>query len=558
MAKACRPVGFAVLLVLSLLLVPEGPGWRATPETLAAHAPEDRPRRPNIVVVVADDMRVGDLRFAPRVRALVGRHGLTFRNSFAPYPLCCPSRASLLTGTYAHNHRVWWHGAPFGYAAFDDRRTIATSLTAAGYRTGLIGKYLNGYGPMRSRVTGRPSARYVPRGWSDWRASLDEGVPGVHGGTGYYFDMPFNVNGRVDNSHRGQYSTTVIGNMAVGMAGRFARGSRPFFMYVNFFAPHFGAPLEPDDPPAFAADRTGVLHDFRTPARPRWVQGRFDRLITHSAGLPRDGGPAERDVSDKPRWIREMPEVSARERVWMRESTRQRAEAVYVMDRQVARLVARLKHTGAWADTVFVFTSDNGYYLGEHRHRAGKVFAHEPSLRVPFLATGPGMRSGTDRYDPISTVDVTATILDLAGAEPPRRPDGTSRVPTMRKGDQGWSTAVVTESALPGGRRPVPLFNDRRSAIGLRTARFSYTVNRAGLDELYDLAVDPLQNQNKIGDPSYRSVRRQLHDVWVQLRNCRGRECRLALPEELSVGAAQERVLTRRYWRAIDAEYGWR
>ena len=172
--------------------------------------------------------------------------------------MCCPARASLLTGTYAHNHRVWWHDAPFGYAAFDDRRTIATSLAAAGYRTGLIGKYLNGYGPMRSRVTGRPSARYVPRGWSDWRASLDTGVPGVHGGTGNYFDMPFNVNGRIDNSHRGQYSTNVIGNMAVAMAGRFARGSRPFFMYVNYFAPHFGAPSEPGDPPAFAADGRGA------------------------------------------------------------------------------------------------------------------------------------------------------------------------------------------------------------------------------------------------------------------------------------------------------------
>ncbi|GAB6987673.1 sulfatase family protein [Nocardioides pyridinolyticus] len=555
MAKAHRPAGLVVLVVLSLLLLSGGPVGRATP---AAPGGEDRQRRPNIVVVIADDMRVGDLRFAPRIRALVGRHGLTFRNSFSSYPLCCPARASLLTGTYAHNHRVWWHGAPFGYAAFDDRRTIATSLTAVGYRTGLIGKYLNGYGPMRSRVTGRPSSRYVPRGWSDWRASLDEGVPGVHGGTGHYFDMPFNVNGRVDNSHRGQYSTTVIGNMAVAMAGRFARESRPFFMYVNYFAPHFGAPWEAGDPPAFVADRTGVRRDFRTPARPRWVQGRFDRVITHSAGLPRDGGPAERDVSDKPRWIREIPEVSARERAWMRDTTRQRAEAVYVMDRQVARLIGRLKDTGAWGDTVFIFTSDNGYYLGEHRHRAGKVFAHEPSLRVPFLVTGPGMRSGGNRYDPISSIDVTATILDLARAAPPRRPDGMSRVPTMLEGDQGWSTAVVTESALPGGRRPVPLFNDRRTAIGLRTARYSYTVNRAGLDELYDLAVDPLQNHNKIEAPSYRPARRLLHDVWVQLRNCRGRECRAALPEDLSASAAQARALTRRYWRAVDAEYGWR
>ena len=189
-----------------------------------------RVTRPNIVVVMADDMRVDDLRFAPNVRRLIGGHGLTFRNSFSPYPLCCPARVSFLTGTYAHNHRVWWHERPFAYQAFDDSRTLATSLKRAGYRTGLVGKYINGYGPMRSRVSGLPSARYVPRGWSDWRASVDSGTPGVHGGTGWYTDIAFNINGHIDNSHRGQYSTNVIGKMSVAMPGRFARGKTPVLL----------------------------------------------------------------------------------------------------------------------------------------------------------------------------------------------------------------------------------------------------------------------------------------------------------------------------------------
>ena len=106
---------------------------------------------------MADDMQVDDLRFAPHLRHLVAGSGLTFRNSFSPYPLCCPARVSFLTGTFAHNHRVFWHKAPFAYAAFDDSRTLATSLAKAGYRTGFIGKYVNGYGPMRSLVSGRPS-----------------------------------------------------------------------------------------------------------------------------------------------------------------------------------------------------------------------------------------------------------------------------------------------------------------------------------------------------------------------------------------------------------------
>ena len=117
------------------------------------------------------------------------------------------------------------------------------------------------------------------------------------------------------------------------MAKRFASRARPFFMYVSYFAPHVGAPVEPDDPPLRARDSTGQWRAYRTPARPAWVRGRFDRLITHSAGLPRGGRAAERDMSDKPRRIQLTPEPSARERRWMREVTRQRAEAVFVLDK---------------------------------------------------------------------------------------------------------------------------------------------------------------------------------------------------------------------------------
>jgi N-acetylglucosamine-6-sulfatase len=151
--------------------------------------------RPNIVVVMADDMRVDDLAFAPALRRLVADHGVTFTNSFAPYPLCCPNRASFLTGQYAHNHGVYWHEPPWGYGSFDDSRTLATSLRDAGYRTGFIGKYLNRYGVDRSKVSGQPSHRFVPPGWSDWRAAVENpGNAGFHGHTYHYFDTPFNVN----------------------------------------------------------------------------------------------------------------------------------------------------------------------------------------------------------------------------------------------------------------------------------------------------------------------------------------------------------------------------
>lgn len=552
-------VAGAAVLAAGLAVPQIGTG--ATPAPAGAVQPaasRPQPDRPNIVVVMADDMRVDELRHMPSLRATVAEHGLTFQNSFSPYPLCCPARASFLTGRYAHNHKVYWHEAPYGYGAFDDSRTLATSLRGAGYTTGFIGKYLNRYGPARSKVSGRPSYKYVPRGWTDWRASIDavRGV-GVHGSTYNYMDTPFNVNGKVDNRYRGRYQSFVIGDFSVDMTEDFSRRDKPFFMYVNYVAPHFGGPREPDDPPAFLIDDKGRRQDVRTPARPPSVRGRFDGLIRRAAGMPKGGGPSERDISDKPKAFSRMPEPNARERRAMAELTRQRAESIYVMDQQVKRLVAALKRSGEWADTVFMFTSDNGYYLGEHRRRSGKVRAHEPSLRVPFLVTGPGLRTKADRFDPITTIDVSASILDLAGAKAPWLADGTSRVPTMLDGDRGWSTPVLDEAThAEGFDGQSPGFRGPRTSIGIRTARYSYIRNRTDEHELYDLKRDPLQQENVYGHPAYADVVRSLNRVWWRTRNCAGAECRVALPPSLRADAAAEAGLTRSYWRRVQAVYG--
>ena len=515
-----------------------------------------RADRPNIVMVMADDMRVDDLRFAPNLRRLVARRGLTFENSFSPYPLCCPARASFLTGVYAHNHEVFWHDAPFGYGAFDDSRTLATSLKSVGYSTGFVGKYLNKYGRAKSKVSGRPSWKYVPRGWTDWRAAFESPRGhGIHGGTYNYYDTPYNVNGRVDNRYRGEYQTDVVGDFSVDMAARFSAARDPFFMYVNYLAPHHGGPVEKGDPRR-VRDANGRRALFTSPARPNWVKGRFNHIIKRGAGMPKGGGPSEADVSDRPRFQASLAEPNAAERKALRNITRQRAESIYVMDRNIARLIKKLKAIGEWDDTVFMFTSDNGYFLGEHRVRQGKVRSNEPSLRVPFLVTGPGLRSAGKRYDPITTVDISATIIDLAGAKAPMVGDGTSRTTSMWSGDQGWRTAVVTESAKPGGGRRAG-FEDARTSIGLRTPRYSMTLYRRGDSELYDLEADPTQNTNAWKDPSYRKVREALLDMWWQYKDCAAAECRVPMPTEFTAEPATERLLTVRYWSVIDRVYGW-
>lgn len=534
----------------------EGPSPTAV-ATDGSERPSTMPEQPNVVLVMADDMRVDDLAFAPNLRRLIAAHGVTFENSFAPFPLCCPSRASFLTGQYAHNHKVWWHDPPYGYGAFDDSRSIATSLQDAGYRTGYIGKYLNHYGLARSKVTGEPSARYVPNGWDDWRAAVEPpGGSDIHGSTYDYMDTPFNVNGEIDNGYRGVYQSDVLGDMSVDMSRRFTRGRKPFFMYVNYVAPHHGQPNAVDEPD-FVPDSNGREVHVVTPAVPDWVRGRFDDRVRRASGVARTGEEIESDVSDKPRELQKRVQPLGEEaKDALLYATRRRAEAVYVMDRNIARLVAELQRSGAWEETVFAFTSDNGMIMGEHGLGMTKVRAHEPSLRVPMLMTGPGLRTRQVRQDPITTVDLTATILDLADARPSHTPDGLSRVRSLVEGDEGWRTPVVTEAVFTARGRD-PQFTDLRTTIGIRVSRYSYTRYRSGETELYDLVEDPREDTNVADAPEYAEVRVALDELWPAIKDCRGHGCAPPLPKVLEAGPALNRSNTDAYWTAIDAAYGW-
>lgn len=521
-------------------------------------------RRPNIVVVMTDDMRVDELAYMPRVRRLVAATGVRFANSFSPDPLCCPARASFLTGRYSHNHHVTSNGDEGiwgGFGRFDDSHTFPRALKASGYRTGFIGKYLNGYGAVRSRVTGGPSLHYVPAGWTDWYGAVQPPRgSGFHGGTYHYFNTPFNVNGRIDHSHAGQYQTGVIGKFARRLVTKYHQSRHPFFLWASFVAPHFGKPREPGDY-RFLTTSNGKRDDMRTPARPRWVRGRFNSRIVRAAGMPVDGGPAEADMSDKPSFMRVWPEATAVERRAMRASTRQRAEAVYVVDRQVGRLIHTLQADGEWRNTVLVFTSDNGYFLGEHRLRAGKIKAHEPSLRVPLLLTGPGIPKGQMRYDPITTVDLAPTILQLAHARRyyHRGCDRASKLPMIIGGDRGWYAPVVTEGRVPSSRlyaASAPGFRGGLTSIGLRTARYSYIRYVDGEQELYDLRDDPNEFQSVATDPAYLHVLTQLRTLWGTYHECAGQACQAALPLALRASPTEERRLTQDYWAAVHAEYG--
>jgi N-acetylglucosamine-6-sulfatase len=501
--------------------------------------------RPNILVVMLDDMRSDELQYAPNAQRYVQERGLDFRNSFSPYPLCCPARASFLLGKYAHNHGVLYHDAPYGFGALDDHLTIARRLQQAGYQTALVGKYLNRYGEQPSRVTGGPSEHYVPAGWTDWMVGLETPFPASSpnvGNTYDYFAFTQNINGRTV-PHTGQYSSTVIGNEVRGLIGKYHRADKPFFMWVTPVAPHIGAPVESDDPPPYRESKYW-LQQFPTPARPDWVKGRFDRRITHAPGDPAHG-PSEADVSDKPRNIRKWREMVPIEKQHLRDVARQRAESIYAWDVEFGKIVKRLKRTGEYDDTVIVFTSDNGYYLGEHRQREGKIKAHEPVLHVPLAVAGPGIQQGV-RYHPITTMDLTATVLDLAGAARLPDMDGTSEVPQLTGPDAAWTVPVVTEGLIKdvhvrrGSDLPRGL-----TTSGLRVGRWKLIMYANRDAELYDLATDPNELTSVYADPAHAAIRHQLLGLWEQYKDCRDAGCRVPLPPSLRATPDQLAELDR-------------
>jgi N-acetylglucosamine-6-sulfatase len=512
----------------------------APPPSVVATADLPANDGPNILVVTTDDMRWDELRYTPNVRKYVTSRGLLFENSFAPNPLCCPSRASFLLGQYSHNHRVYSHEAPYGFGVFDDHLTVGTVLNQAGYQTALVGKYLNGYGQQPSRVTGGSSVTYVPDGWTDWMVSIEhrwpKGSPYV-GGTYDYSSFTQNVNGRVV-SNRGKYSSAVVGDQVRSLVGKYGRTGHPWFIWATPVAPHFGGPKEADDPENYRG-ASGYLSRFQTPARPKWVRGTFDDEIKRAPGVRADGRPSEADISDKPAFFRKVPEMVGVERRGVREVERQRAEALYAWDVQFGRIMKTLKKTGQYDDTVVVFTSDNGYFLGEHRQRTGKIKPHEPSLRVPLVVAGPGIPHGV-RQAPVTTIDLTATIIDLAGAAPLPAMDGRSAVPAFAK-DRPWTVPVVTEG-LQHLDHDVGGFPAGLTEMGLRTGRYAFFRYSTGEGELYDLFTDPLELRSRYDDPAYASVRHDLTRLWRRYRLCSADACRTPLPPEYVVS---DRALAR-------------
>jgi arylsulfatase A-like enzyme len=510
-------------------------------------------RRPNVLVLLTDDMRVDDLQYLPLTHRWLGDAGTTWTNALSPYPLCCPARASIFSGMYSHNHKVFSHVEPYGFHSFDDRSTIATWLHGAGYHTALLGKYLNGYGaqPVHG-ADGGNSVRYVPPGWDDWQGAIDGGLPAGHPNNGSAYRYYSTTLSR--NQDRGlrtlrTYQTDGYAGIEEGVVEEATRSDRPFFSYVAFTAPHNGMPREPDDPVVDLED--GTSRRVASPAVPAQFRGFFDTSIQQAPGAawldptPQDQPEELRGGVDDP------PNDS--ELAAMLEVSRQRAEALHSVDLAVDRVMRVLQRSGELSRTYVIFTSDNGYFLGEEGIRQGKVLPYEPALRVPLLLRGPGVPAGQTRTDPFLSLDIAPTILQMAGVEIPASVDGQGMLPVAVGGDRGWRRPVLVNTGPANVVRDTdeagepldpedPGAPDQRYLLGVRTERYVYMDRASGFQALFDLQVDPEQYDNLVANlpdgtklvrPGYQRVADELRAQLRAVRACAGVGCRPTLPADL-------------------------
>ncbi|HKH23242.1 MAG TPA: sulfatase [Solirubrobacterales bacterium] len=490
----------AGLLCLSVALLPSGSTAKKR------HAPKQK--RPNIVLIMDDDQSAEIQRFLTKTNAAIGSKGITFDNSFVNYSLCCPSRATMLTGQYAHNHGVRGNQLPQGgYAKL--RPSLGNSLPVwlqrSGYYTAHIGKFLNGYG------RDAPDAD-VPPGWNEWYGSLDD-PDGFTGGTYTAYGYTLNENGRIvhygstpDVADPATYQTDVYSQKAADLIRRRAPSRKPFYLSVA-----------PRDPHSEAGSCNCAGDNPRAASR---YEGALSGVTA-----PRDPSFNEADVSDKPSSIRDLAPMTQAQIDGVDARYRARAEALLGVDDLVQNIVSTVKATGELKRTVLIFTSDNGFFHGEHRVRQGKVRIYEPSIRVPLLIRGPGISKGVHRGQPVGNVDLAPTILDFANAQPGRKQDGVSLLPIMQRKRDWLGRALDLETYFTPDTTENPE-DPPLNYQGVRTDRYLYARYGTGEQELYDLRLDPFELQNQAGNPVYASVQGALQRLLSSETRCAGRGCR--------------------------------
>ena len=439
--------------------------------------------RPNILVIMTDDQRLDQMRALPKTRALLGARGTTFDNSFVDVSLCCPSRSTFLTGQYAHNHGVQANGGPHGgYPHLDHSNTLAVWLQEAGYYTAHVGKYLNNYGV---------ESPAPPPGWSRWFGLID---PSTYRMYGYTVSDDGRPVGYLESPK--DYQTDVLAAKAEEILRARAGTGQPFFLTVAPIAPHLERLGHKQTPPRAAPRHRGQFAHEELPAAAAFDEG---------------------DVADKPAHVRKLPPLTPEQQALITETYRAQLASLLAVDDLVERLVKALEATGQLDRTVIVFTSDNGFFLGEHRVPEGKYLPYEESIRVPLIIRGGGFPAGAHVAQMVSNVDLAPTIVALTGARARRVMDGRPLLPLALDPHQGKDRTLLIEGYGEGKGKP--------PFTAVRDPRWLYAEYKNGDQELYDLQRDPAELRSLHADSGAAAVRQDLARRLARLRTCAGASC---------------------------------
>jgi len=400
----------------------------------------------------------------PKLQADLVDQGVSFANAFVVNPWCCPSRASILTGQHSHTHGVYKNEQPYGgFESFRDDSNLATWLDNAGYRTGLIGKYFNGY-----------LSDYIPPGWDRWAALTAKPFN--------FYNYEMNVDGATQTygDASSDYKTDVLGGFASKFIRETPRG-HPLFLHFTPNAPH--GPPKP-------APRHRSAFSKLSPWRPPNYN--------------------ESDVGDKPSHIQALSSSNTSDNL---RSAQYRT--LLAVDDAVGEIVNALRDTGRLSNTVILFASDNGLSWGEHRWHGKKVLPYEEDIRIPLVIRFDPLTGSVARADSnlVLNVDFAPTIAELTGAAAGGA-EGQSLVPLLSGGNEvPWRSDFLIEH-LQGG---LALASTVPTYCGVRSKDFAYTVYDTGERELYDLRNDPYQLQNRSADPAFEGIVATLHERLRQL-----------------------------------------
>ena len=461
--------------------------------------------KPNIILVVADDLDARSFAQMPYLNGLLHQQGVDFSRFYVTTPICCPSRASILRGQYAHNHGVLRNnGERGGFHTFHlegrEQSTLATWLQGAGYRTGLVGKYLNGYPRLPRRLTDATlPAEHVPPGWDEWYAQMGRGATG-----GPAFQL--NENGRIVayDERPEHYTTDVLAHHASSFVERAIAAGSPFFLYVGTLVPHY---------PALPALRhMSAFPDAQAPRPPS-----FD----------------EPDTSDKPAYLRDAPRLTPDQIRAIDAHHAERLRSLLSLDELIAGLMEALSAGGAAGQTFLFVTSDHGWHQGEHRLPFGKETPYEEAIRGPLGVLGPGVLAGGTVDALALNIDLAPTIADLAGASVPDFVDGRSLAPMLfGPAPTAWRCSFLVEQAAAEKTRTYPALGSMPAVPSYQALRSNdsagdllYVEYETGERELYDLGADPHQLVNG-GTGAAETTLRRLSTRLDELRHCAGSVCR--------------------------------